>query len=178
MTVSRTHQFLTFRLGAEVYAIDVASTREVIDFANITPLPKTPEWIRGVVNLRGNVIPVLDLKLRLGIGVTERTKNTCILILELLLEGEPLVLGIVADAVQEVLEIDAAQIAPPPRPTAKASTAYIRGMGRRAEGMLIILDVDRVFGSSQVDLGVDCVEKSEPAAFDGVERRAHQATLE
>ncbi len=155
MTPVQHHQFLTFVLGGEVYAVDVAATREVVDFCSITPLPQTPDWIRGVLNLRGNVIPVLDLKQRLGMGITERTKNACILILELMLGGEPLVMGILADAVREVLEIDQSQIDPPPRLGTNVSTAYIRGMGRRPDGFFIILDVDRVFASSDIALASD-----------------------
>lgn len=153
-------QYLTFTVGGEVYALEVSSTREVVDFTNITPIPKTPEWIRGVLNLRGNVIPVLDLKLRLGMGTTERTKDACILILELELDGESMVMGVLADSVQEVLEIEPAQIEPPPRFGAKVSTAYIRGMGRRAEGLFLILDIDRVFSTREVEMAADCAVRA------------------
>lgn len=190
MTTQASKQFLTFSLGGEVYALEVNRTREVVDFANITPIPKTPEWIRGVLNLRGNVIPVLDLKLRLGMGMTERTKVACILILELEIDGEAMVMGVLADSVQEVLEVDTAQIEPPPRFGAKVSTTYIRGMGRRAEGLFIILDIDRVFSNREVELAADCVNQAagetgpeaselEPKDIDASARKAREpANLE
>lgn len=159
-TTNQSKQYLTFTLANEVYGLEVSSTREVVDYTVITPIPKTPDWIRGVLNLRGNVIPVLDLKLRLGMGTTERTKNACILILEIELDGESMVMGVLADSVQEVLEIETSQIEPPPRFGAKVSTAYIRGMGRRAEGLFIILDIDRVFSTREVELAADCAQQA------------------
>lgn len=162
-------QYLTFRLGGEVFALEVGKTREVVAFTNITTLPKTPDWIRGVLNLRGNLVPVLDLKLRLGMGLTERTTTACIVILELVLDGEPMSMGVLADSVQEVVDIETSQIEPPPKFGAKVSTAYIRGLGRRGDSLIVILDGDRVFATSEIEIAVECAaaaKASEDASGD------------
>lgn len=159
-----TQQYLTFTLAGEIYALEVSKTREVVAFTNITRIPKTPDWIRGVLNLRGTVVPVLDLKLRLGMGTTERTAVACVIILELVVDGEPMSLGVLADSVQEVVEFEAAQIEPPPKLGGKVSSAYLRGLGRRGESLVVILDGDRVFASSEIEIAADCVAAADPWA--------------
>jgi len=145
-------QLLTFTLANEVYAIDVISAREVLDFAHITPIPKTPPWIRGVLNLRGNVVPVLDMKHKLGMGPTEQTRDVCVLILEIDLEGEKTQVGVLADSVREVIEIDTSQIGPPPNFGGRVSTEYVLGVGRRNEKLFVLLDVAKIFVTSEIEL--------------------------
>jgi purine-binding chemotaxis protein CheW len=150
--VERGSQYLTFRLGEEVFALDIAQVREVLDYTPITRVPRMPEFMRGVINLRGSVVPVVDLRQKFGMSVTERTVNTCIVIAEVTIEGERTLLGALADSVQEVIDLEPGQIEPPPRIGASVRTEFIRGMGKRDGGFVIILDVDRVFSAGELSL--------------------------
>jgi len=150
MSTRASYQLLTFTMGAETYALEVTSTREVLEYTDITPVPCTPSWIRGVLNLRGSVIPVLDLKEKLGMGITEKSRDACILMLELMLEDELTVVGVMADSVKEVFEIEVTQLEPPPRFGSKISTEYLRGVGRRDGHLFILLDVKRIFATSEL----------------------------
>ncbi len=146
-----TGQYLTFRLGEEVFAVDVAKTREVLDFTIVTRVPGAPRFMLGVINLRGGVVPVIDLRLKFGMPVAERTRETCIIVLDISLDGEKTTVGAVADSVREVLDLDGSQIEPPPRIGTRLKTEFIRGMGRIGEsGFLILLDIDRVFSSDEL----------------------------
>ena len=145
-------QYLTFRLGEEVFALDITQVREVLDYTPITRVPRMPEFMRGVINVRGSVVPVVDLRLKFGMSATERTLNTCIIIAEVALGGERTLLGALADSVQEVIDLEAGQIEPPPRLGASIHAEFIRGMGKRDERFVIILDVDRVFSSDELSL--------------------------
>lgn len=147
-----TSQYLTYKLGDEVFALDIATVREVLDLTPITRVPRMPEFMRGVINLRGSVVPVVDLRLKLGMSMTERTVNTCIIIVEVRVGDESLVLGALADSVQEVIELEAGQIEPPPRIGTKLQTEFITGMGRRDDWFIIILDIDRVFSTEELAL--------------------------
>jgi purine-binding chemotaxis protein CheW len=150
--VEQTSQFLTFRLAEEVFALEISQVREVLDFTQITRVPRMPEFMRGVINLRGSVVPVVDLRLKFGMSATERTVNTCIIIAEIQVEGERTLLGALADSVQEVLDLEPGQIEPPPRLGASVDARFIRGMGKRDERFVIILDVDRVFSAGELSL--------------------------
>jgi purine-binding chemotaxis protein CheW len=112
--ITETRQYLTFKLGNEVFGIDVAKVREVLDFTTITEIPRTPEFMSGVINLRGSVVPVVDLRLCFEMSKTERTRNTCIVVVEVLLEGESTVIGALADSVEEVIDLEPDQIQPAP----------------------------------------------------------------
>ena len=145
-----TMQYLTFRLAEEIFALDIAQVREVLDYTQITRVPRMPDFMRGVINLRGSVVPVMDLRLKFGMDGTERTVNTCIIIAEVDLEGEKSVLGALADSVQEVIDLDASQIEPAPRLGTSIRSDFIRGMGKHNERFQIILDFDRVFSSDEL----------------------------
>jgi purine-binding chemotaxis protein CheW len=160
VALAKTIQLLTFTLAGEVYALDVTVAREVVEFTHVTPIPKTPEWIRGVLNLRGAVVPVLDLKLKLGMEATARTKTTCILILEIDLDGEQTVVGVLADAVREVIEVEQSDIEPPPRFGARVSIKYVRGMGRHNNALFVLLDVSKVFASADFELAQQMADAS------------------
>src|SRR5512140_2425288 len=99
-------QYLTFKLDQELYAVDIAKVREVLEVTSVTKVPRTPDFMRGVINLRGNVVPVVDMRLKLGLTQTERTVNTCVVIAEVEVDGESTVLGALTDSVQEVIELD------------------------------------------------------------------------
>jgi len=147
-----THQYLTFRLGDEVFGLPIAKVREVLDYTTVTRVPQTPDFMRGVINLRGSVVPVVDMRLKFGLESTERTVNTCIIIVEIELENETTVLGALADSVQEVLELGPEQIEPAPKIGTRLNTEFIKGMGKADEKFIILLNIDRVFSSEELAL--------------------------
>lgn len=144
-------QVLTFKLAEEVYGVDIMSVREVLDFSSVTKVPHTPEYMVGVINLRGNVVPVVDLKKKFRIGSTERTVNTCIIIVEVMIENESTVLGALADSVQEVVEFEQNNIEDAPKIGTQLNTAFIAGMAKRESGFVIILNVDAVFSLNDLN---------------------------
>ena len=114
--ITETTQYLDIQARDEVFALDISKVREVLDFTAITKVPRTPEFMRGVINLRGNVVPVVDMRLKFGMTTTEKTVNTCIIIVEIYLDGDTTVLGALADSVQEVVDLGARhRSSPPPR---------------------------------------------------------------
>jgi purine-binding chemotaxis protein CheW len=162
-SITQTTQYLTFRLEEELFALDIEKVREVLDFTTITKVPQTPDYMRGVINLRGSVVPVVDLRLKFGMTRAEQTVNTCVIIVEVDMEGEKVVMGAMADAVQEVLDLEPDQIEPPPRIGAKLNTDFIRGMGKHADQFIIILDIDKVFTIGELEM----VQESGPVAANG-----------
>ena len=149
-TASSTAQYLTFKLDQELFAVDIAKVREVLEFTSMTKVPRTPDFMRGVINLRGNVVPVVDMRLKLGLSMTEKTVDTCVVISEVDVDGERTVLGALVDSVQEVIDLDASNVAPPPHMGSRVDTAVIRGMGKRDEQFIMILDLDRVFTAEEL----------------------------
>jgi purine-binding chemotaxis protein CheW len=143
-------QYLTFTLAEETFAIEIVKVREVIDYVHLTRVPRMPVFLRGVINLRGSVVPVIDLRLTLNMPSVEKTVDTCIIIAEVNMGGGSLHLGMLADSVQEVIDIDPSQIDPPPRLGSMLNTDFIRGMGKREEGFFIILNIDQVLSSDEV----------------------------
>jgi purine-binding chemotaxis protein CheW len=143
-------QYLTFKLDQELYALDISKVREVLEFSSATRVPRMPDFMRGVINLRGNVVPVVDLKLKLGLSQTERNVDTCVVITEVTMDGESVVLGALADSVQEVIELQPSQIDPPPRMGTRIDTQCIHGMGKRDDQFIILLDVDRVLSADDL----------------------------
>jgi purine-binding chemotaxis protein CheW len=154
--IVRTDQYLTFTLAEETFAIEIVKVREVIDYVHLTRVPRMPVFLRGVINLRGSVVPVIDLRLILSMPAVEKTVDTCIIIAEVNMDGEPLHLGMLADSVQEVIDIDPSQIDPPPRLGSMLNTEFIRGMGKRGEGFFIILNIDQVLSSDDM-AGIEAV---------------------
>jgi purine-binding chemotaxis protein CheW len=155
MTVTETMtatQYLTFKLAEEVFALDIGKVREVLDFTTVTKVPRTPDFMRGVINLRGSVVPVVDLRLKFEMTRTERSVNTCIIITEVTVEGDTTVLGVLADAVHEVLDLSRDEILAPPKIGTKLRTEFITGMGKRDDRFIIILDIDRVFSTDELAL--------------------------
>lgn len=138
-------QYLTFTLRDEGFAIEIAKVREVLDVTTMTKIPRMPEYLSGVINLRGNVVPVMDLGQKLGMGSFEQTKNTCVMIVELALDGDIVEMGVLTDSVQMVLDLPSDAIEPVPKMGTNLNTEFIKGMGRQSkEKFLIILDIDKV----------------------------------
>lgn len=148
--ITETVQYLTFRLADEIFAFDVAKVREILEITTITKIPQSPEFMRGVINLRGNVVPVIDLRLNFGMQRTEQTINTCIIVVEVNLQGEVLVLGVLADSVQEVVEMEPESIEPSPRLGTRLNTEFIKGMGKIENNFVMILDIDRIFSAEDL----------------------------
>ena len=148
--ITEATQYLTYTLGDEGFALDITKVREVLDFTTITKVPRTPEFMRGVINLRGSVVPVVDLRLKFGMAKTEKTVNTSIIITEVAVDGETAVLGALADSVQEVLDLASDHIEPAPRIGTKLKTEFIKGMGKQNDRFVIILDIDKVFSAEDM----------------------------
>ncbi len=148
--IMETTQYLTFKLDDEVFALDISKVREVLDFTTITKVPRTPEFMRGVINLRGSVVPVVDLRLKFGMTKTENTVNTCIIIVEVTVDEETTVLGALADSVQEVLDLEPGHIEPAPKIGTRLNTEFIKGMGKRDNTFIIILDIDKIFSVNEL----------------------------
>jgi purine-binding chemotaxis protein CheW len=169
-TLTRAAHYITFRLGDELFAINVIQVREVLDMSVITRVPRAPSYMRGVVNVRGSAIPVVDLRVKFGLPPSADTVNTRIVVLELSLDGEAVVVGGIADSVHDVMELEASQIEEAPRMAMRWRAELVQGMGKRGDEFVIILDIDKVFSSDDVaqigplsQLG-DAVARDEPSA--------------
>ena len=149
-TIHKVDQYLTFKLGDEMFGVDVSKAREVLDFAEVTRVPQTPDYMIGVINLRGSVVPVINLRQKFGMEHVEKTIDTCIIVMEIEINGDFVIIGTMADAVQEVLDLDESRIEPPPRLGTKLNTEFIRGMGNLEGDFIIILDIDRVFTAEEL----------------------------
>ena len=147
-------QYLTFTLGDEMFALGILAIREIIEYGNLTEVPMTPPFIRGVINLRGAVVPVIDLAVRFGRTAKETTRRTCIVIIETnASDGEASrhhQMGLVVDAVSEVLEIPESEVEPPPQFGARIRTDFIHGMGKVNGQFVVMLDVDRILSMEEV----------------------------
>jgi purine-binding chemotaxis protein CheW len=143
-------QYLTFQLGDEMFAIGILSIREIIEYGFVTDVPMTPAFIRGVINLRGAVVPVLDLAVRFGRQARDSTKRTCIVIVEIETDKGNHEIGVVVDAVNEVLEISHNDIEPPPEFGARIRNDFIKGMGKINGKFVVLLDVNQVLSVEEV----------------------------
>ena len=143
-------QYLTFTLGAEVFAMDIRTVREIIQHGPMTSVPLMPDFVRGVINLRGAVVPVIDLQARFGRPAASVGKKTCVVIFDAMREGERVELGLMVDAVSEVIDIAADQIEPPPDFGTAVRRDFIRGMGKVAGRFVIILEPDRAFDVNEM----------------------------
>jgi purine-binding chemotaxis protein CheW len=144
------NQYLTFKLGDEMFALDVAQVREILDFTTITKVPRSPSFMRGVINVRGSVVPVVDLRVKFGMMPTKNTIDTRIVVVEVLAENEVMVIGTLADAVHNVIDITPDQIEDAPRVATRYDTDFIKGIGKLQEDFIIILDINRVFSIDEM----------------------------
>ena len=161
--ITETRQYMTFKLGGELFAIDVAQVREVLEVPSITKVPTAPAYMRGVVNVRGQATPALDLRLRFGLPAVADTVNSRIVVMELQLDGEATVLGGIADSVHEVIELDPGNVDPPPRIAMRWRSEFIQGMGKRGDDFIMILDMAGVFSSEDLALAGAATEEGAPA---------------
>ncbi|MBF0480569.1 MAG: chemotaxis protein CheW [Desulfovibrionaceae bacterium] len=144
------HQYLTFSLGSEGFALNIATVREVLELTAITKVPRVPPFMRGVINLRGHAVPVVDMRKKFGLRAAEDTVNTCIIIVEVDFESGKQVLGALVDAVREVLELRGEDIEPAPRMGAAIKTDYIMGMGKHGDDFIIILNNNSIFTEDEL----------------------------
>ncbi len=142
--------YLSFRLGEEVFAINVSKVLNILEMKPITRVPKSPEYMRGVINLRGTVLPVVDLRLKFSLPENEITVDTNIIVLSIDKEGEPVTLGILVDSVKEVLELKTEEIVPSPTIGTKYNSTFIEGLWPVNENFIMILDIDKIFSVDEV----------------------------
>ena len=149
--VSKEGKYLTFSLGAEQYGLEILKVREIIGYIDVTAVPQTPHHVKGVINLRGQVIPVIDLRAKFGMETAEVTEQSCIIVVEIAQEGRKCSMGIVVDRVQEVLDIAGGSIEDAPRFGASVNTDFILGMGKVGDAVKILLDIDKVLAGDHFD---------------------------
>jgi purine-binding chemotaxis protein CheW len=170
----KSNQYLTFQLAGEVYAIDILHIREIIEYGNLTQVPMVPDFIAGVINLRGSVVPVIDLGVRFGRSLTKITKRTSIVIIEIADGDRMLEIGITVDLVNEVLEIAQSDIEPAPNFGASIRTDFIAGMGKVNGQFMILLDVERVLSIDELSMiGEIPSARETPAEHDEATQEIH-----
>ena len=160
-----TSQYLNFTLGKEVFALDISSVREVLELTAITKIPRTPDYMCGVINLRGHAVPVMDMRLKFGMPTTEATVDTCIIIVEVEFAGERIIMGGKVDSVREVFDLMPEHIEAAPRMGTSINTDYIKGIGKQEDTFVIILDIAKVFSAEELALAKEAAgDQTEPQA--------------
>jgi purine-binding chemotaxis protein CheW len=163
-TQSAKAQYLTFCLAGEELAVGILQVREILEYQPLTRVPKAPAWVRGVMNLRGNVVPVIDLARKLTLPETQLTRWTCVVIVEATLDGERLTLGLLADTVSQVVELGPAEIEAPPSFGTRVRVDYLLGVGKLGDKLALLLDIDRVLSADEVlSLTPESVSEAAPA---------------
>jgi purine-binding chemotaxis protein CheW len=146
----RVQTYLSFKLSEEVFAINVSKVINILEMNRITKIPKAPDYMKGVINLRGTVLPIVDLRIKFGLPEKETTVDTSIIVLSIDLNGEPVLVGTLVDAVKEVLELKTDEIAPSPTIGSKYNSCFIEGMWRMEDNFIMILDIDKVFSADDI----------------------------
>jgi len=146
------NSYLSFRIGNEIFAANVANVLNILELQDITSIPQVPDYMKGVINLRGVVLPVIDSKVKFGLGATEFTNNTCILVLDVNIENESVQVGALVDGVVEVLELEDTKIQPPPSIGIKYRTEFLTGMVNMEDKFIMILNMDMVFSTDELTL--------------------------
>jgi purine-binding chemotaxis protein CheW len=149
-TADKEGKYLTFALGPEEYGLEILKVREIIGYMDITAVPRTPAYVKGVINLRGQVIPVVDLRSKFAMEMAERTEQTCIIVVEIAHGDSRISTGIVVDRVSEVLDIAGENIEPAPEFGSAVETNFILGMGKIGDTVKILLDIDKVLCSEDL----------------------------
>ncbi|OFX75684.1 MAG: chemotaxis protein CheW [Bacteroidetes bacterium GWE2_29_8] len=153
MSVNKTNEiksYLSFRLSEEIFAANVYKVLNILEMRTITKIPQAPDYMKGVINLRGNVLPVVDLRIKFGLPITEITVDTCIIVLNINLDGGSIMVGALVDAVKEVLELNDEDIEPAPSIGTKYNANFIQGMYRVNENFVMILNIDHVFNTDEL----------------------------
>lgn len=153
--ILETKQYLTFKLGEEIFGVDVIQIREILEYIKVTKIPQTPDFMCGVINLRGSVVPVIDMRLKFGMEKIERTIDTCIIVMEIELDSEKMYLGALVDSVQEVFELEPDEIEAAPKIGTRLKTEFIQGMGKKGDKFIILIDIDKIFSSEELEIIVN-----------------------
>lgn len=146
------HSYLTFQLNDELFSVNVGKVIEILEVPKLTKVPQAPDYMAGVINLRGNVLPVIDTKIKFGLGVTTLQQKTCIVVLEVSIEDETLYVGALVDSVLDVLELVGDKILPPPTVGIKYRPEFIVGIGKVNEDFIMILNIDKVFSTDELTI--------------------------
>lgn len=173
ITMSNTetlNSYLSFKLGEEFFAAHVKNVLNILEMTKITKVPRAPDYMLGVINLRGTVLPVIDARIKFGIPATEYTVNTCIIVSEIQMDGESIHVGALVDSVQEVLEIEKDQIQPPPSIGSKYKSEFIKGMLKIDDDFIMLLDMDKVFSSDDLIMLKDTSKKAKPVQTDIIDK--------
>jgi len=149
-TITQTDQYLTFKIDEEYFTVNVRNVREILEYTKITKMPDAPHFMRGIINVRGSVIPVIDLRLKFGMEETIPKSSTRIIVMEIEREGRTLVIGCLADSVKEVIEIAPDQIEPPPEMGTRWKKDYILGVGKYQEEFIMLLDIKKLFSTAEL----------------------------
>ena len=161
---NKTTSYLSFKLGEEVFAASTDYVMNILEMVTITDVPQTPGYMKGIINLRGDVLPVIDMRIKFGLTPTEFTKNTCILVMEVKLDDEDVKIGALVDTVEEVINIDESEIRPSPTFNEKKGEDVIQGMVEAEDKFMIILDVNKVFSREEIlELNTSVLEETEMA---------------
>lgn len=167
-------QYLSFFIAGEEYALGILQVREIIEYDTVTRIPGAPGWIRGVTNLRGSVLPVIDLAVKFGLPPSAGSRRACIVVAEVAFQGEKLVLGVLADAIGQVLDFGPGEVEPPPAFGAPVHVDYLVGMGRSGKKFVLLLDIDRVLSGQEL-LATGVLRPAEPSAT-AAERTSERGT--
>src|SRR5579864_6370337 len=162
-------QYLTFMIGGEEYAVSLLRVKEIIEYDTVTEIPKTPEWVRGVINLRGNVVPVIDLAVKFRLAPSVAGKLTCIVITEIECEGEATVMGVMADSVRQVIDLKPQDIEPPPAFGTRVKVDYLVGMARSGKKFCLLLDTEKVLSTDELLELPDSAEQADGNLQSGLE---------
>ncbi len=159
--LSKINSYLSFKLGEEEFAAHVSKVLNILEMTKVTEVPKAPPYMKGVINLRGTVLPVVDTRIKFGMSATVNTTNTCIIVLDIQLDGESIQVGALVDAVQAVLEFDKDKILPPPSIGSKYKSEFIEGVVNINEKFIMILDMDAVFSCNELSSMQDQTKETE-----------------
>lgn len=160
----QSNTYLTFYLNGELFGLNINLVREVLEYTAITRVPMTADFMRGVVNVRGHVVPIVDLRQKFGLEKTEQTVNTCIIIVEMEIEGEASTMGVLVDGVQEVLDISPEQIEESPKLGNTIDTGLIRGIGKLTDHFVLLLDIQAIFSMDELSMLADIPQQKEEQA--------------
>lgn len=149
-TAKARYKYLTFRIGGDEYGLEIGKVREIVELMRITTVPRTPEFIKGVINLRGSVIPIVELRSKFGMPSVPDTQETCVIVVEIVKEGLPASMGIIVDAVSEVMDISTGDIDKAPSFGVDLDTSYILGVAKTPGGVKILLDIENVLTKNGV----------------------------
>ncbi len=177
-SMSKISSYLTFKLGNEEFAAHVSKVLNILEMTKITEVPKSPDYMTGVINVRGAVLPVIDTRIKFGMTPTECTSNTCIVVMDIELDGESTHVGALVDSVQAVLEIDESKILPPPSIGTKYKSEFIEGVANVDNEFIMILNMDEVFSSEEVVTLRDTAEDSKDMVKEQVEGLTNTKTQE